>query len=185
MADEASTENDAPAKKKKLPMTVIVIAAVMLVEGVVLGGLFMTFGSKPDVAEAQELEDDALAAEEELVEVMLIADKFQNSRQGAQAFLYDTSMYVLIKRKNRGTPEEIEAGGGFEARIAENLGRVRGEVVEIFARAEPAHLNEPGHETIRRLILEKCQARFGEDADGEYIVQDVVISDWKRYSADM
>lgn len=186
MADEEKPDTDAPeGKKKKLPMTVIVIAAVMLVEAVVLGGLFMAFGSKPDVAQAESLEDDELAAEEELVEIMLIADKFQNSRQGAQSFLYDTSIYVLIKRKHMGTPEEIEAGEGFAATIALNVARVRSEVVGIFARAEPAHLMEPEHQTIRRQILEACQKRFGDDADGEPYVQDIVISDWKRFSTDM
>ena len=189
MADETEdnkAEAEAPAGKGKLPvMTIAVIAVVMLVEAAVLGALFMAFSSGPDPAQADEKVDDEMAAAEELVELMLIADKFQNSRQGAQSFLYDTSIYVLIKRKYRGTPEEIEAGGGFEAKIDENLGRVRSEIVKIFAEAEPAHLNEPGHESIRGQILERCQERFGDDPEGEPYVQDVVISDWKRFSTDL
>ncbi|XAL99040.1 hypothetical protein OT109_15820 [Phycisphaeraceae bacterium D3-23] len=186
MADEETPEvpEDGPAKKKLPMMTIIVILVVMLVEGAVLGGVFMVMSSSPGAAQADEPVDDTLAAEEEEVEVMLIADKFQNSRQGAQAFLYDTTIYVLVKRKNLGTEEEIEEGGGFEATVAGHLGRVRGEMVSIFARAEPAHLNEPEHQTLRRQILEAMRKRFGNDPDGEPYVLDVVISDWKRYDSD-
>mgnify|MGYP000141462360 CR=1 FL=1 len=186
MSDDQAEATPEEGGKKKLPiMTIAVIAVVMVVEAAVMGGLFMVFGGEPQTAQADELVEDELAAEEELVEVMLIADKFQNSRQGAQAYLYDTTIYVLVKRKNHGTPEEIEAGEGFDAKIAENLARIRSEVVGIFARAEPAHLNEPEHQTLRRQILERCQERFGEDAEGEPYVQDVVISDWKRFSTDI
>lgn len=186
MADEQTETTPEEGGKKKLPiMTIAVIAVVMVVEAAVLGGLFMVVGGGPETAQAEENAEDPLAEEEELVEVLLIADKFQNSRQGSQAYLYDTTIYVLVKRKNHGTPEEIEAGEGFDAMIEENLARIRSEVVGIFARAEPAHLNEPEHQTLRRQILERCQQRFGDDPDGEPYVQDVVISDWKRFSTDI
>lgn len=187
MADEQATDGvEEAAPKKKLPlMTIIVIVAVMVIEGAVLGGLWMVFGGSPGAAQADEQVDDEQAAEEELVEVLLIADKFQNSRQGSQSFLYDTTIYVLIKRKNLGTDEQIENEEGFEARVADHVGRIRGEMVSIFARAEPAHLNEPERQTLRRQILEVVRKRFGEDPDGEPYIIDVVISDWKRYNSDI
>lgn len=186
MADETPPADAEDSPKKKLPiMTIAVIAGVMVVEAAVLGGLWMAFGNSPGAVQAEDQVDDELAVEEEEVEIQLIAGKFQNSRQGAQSFLYDTTIYVLIKRKNLGTPEEIENEEGFEARVADHLGRIRAEMVEIFARAEPAHLNEPGHQTLRRQILEVTRKRFGEDPDGEPYIIDVVISDWKRYNSDI
>ena len=176
MADEETPETpeseDGASGKKKLPMmTIIVIVVVMLLEGVVLGGLFMAFGSSPGAVQAEEPVDDELAAQEELVEIELISGKFQNSRQGAQSFLYDTSIIILIKRKNLGTEEEIELEEGFESRVASHVGRARAHVVEIFASAEPAHLNEPGRETLKRQLLEMAFELFGNDPDGEpYVV---------------
>ncbi|MFI4862142.1 MAG: hypothetical protein ACIAXF_15865 [Phycisphaerales bacterium JB063] len=187
MADDPTPEaNDAAPAKKKLPLkTLIVILVVMIVEGALFGGLYMVFGNSPGKAQAQEAVDDTLAAEEEEVEIMLIADKFQNRRQGSQSFLYDTTIFVLVKRKNLGTDEQIEAGEGFEATVEGNLGRVRAELVSIFARAEPSHLNEPELNTLRRQILDAMRKRFGNDPDGEPYILDVVISDWKRYDSDM
>lgn len=186
MADD-TTIDAAPeeAAKKSLPIkTIIVIAVVMLIEGVVLGGLFMAFGSSPGTAQAEEAVDDETIAEEEAVEIELIAGKFQNRRQGAQSFLYDTTIYILVKRKNLGTEEEIEKGGGFEAMVESHVGRIRGKVVSIIATAAPAHLNETEHETLKRQLLTMVNEMFGEDPDGDPYVLDVVIGDWKEFPSD-
>jgi flagellar basal body-associated protein FliL len=176
MADKEQ-DGAAEAGKKKLPMKMlIVVAAVMLVEGAVLGGLWMMFGGSPEAVQAEPIEDDALAEQEEFVEVLLIGDKFQNTRQGAQAYLYDASVYVLVRRKNV---------AHVEAEIESQMARIRQDVTQIFAKAEPAHLNEPERQTLKRQILASCEERFGKEPGGEPYVEDVVISDWKRFSTDL
>jgi len=176
MAEEAKKDADGGGKSK-LPMKlVIIVGVVMLVEGAVLGGLWMVFGHQPQAAEAQELEKDTLAEQEELVEVLLIGDKFQNTRQGSQAYLYDATIYVLVKRKNQAQVEAV---------IESNMQRVRQDITQIFAKAEPAHLNEPERQTLKRHILAACKAHFGEDPEHEPYVSDVIISDWKRFSTDL
>lgn len=176
MADEEK-EEVAEEGKSKLPMKLmIIVVAVMLAEGVVFGGIWMMFASGPESVQADPIEEDALAEQEELVEVMLIADKFQNTRQGAQAYLYDASVYVLVRRKNQ---------AHVEAEIEANMARIRQGITQVFAKAEPAHLNEPERQTLKRQILADCESRFGKEPGGEAYIVDVVISDWKRFSADL
>jgi len=174
MPDETSEAQEPQAGKKKMPlMTIIVVAVIMIAEAAVFGGVW--FMAKPESAQAQEQAEDPDAALEELVEVALIGDKFQNTRQGAQSYLYDATIYVVVKRKNEGF---------VQAQIESNTARISADIRNIFERAEPAHLNEPEKLTIKRQITERCQARFGEDAEGDPYVVDVVISNWKRFSAD-
>jgi len=176
MAEEETNNAQAPAKKK-LPMKMIIILAVVMVaEGVIFGAGYFIFGDKPPTVQAEGLDKDDKAAEFELVEVLLIGDKFQNTRQGAQAYLYDATIYVVVQQRHRGY---------IETEIEDQMARISQEVTEVFARAEPAQLNEPDRLTLKRQILDKCKERFGEDADGEPYVRDVVISNWKRFSTDL
>lgn len=175
MAEEENNSDEAPAKKKFPVKVLIILAIVVVVQGAIFGAGYFVFGDKPPTVEAQGLDIDDKAAEFELVEILLIGGKFQNTRQGAQAYLYDATIYVVVQERHRVHVEAVI--GEQEARISE-------EIVEVFARAEPAQLNEPGLLTLKRQILSKCKERFGEDADKELYVRDVVISNWKRFSTD-
>ena len=177
MAEEENNQDGQEPVKKKLPMKMIIIlAVVMVVEGAIFGAGYFIFGDKPPAVMAEGLDADDKAAEFEQVEVLLVGDKFQNTRQGAQAYLYDATIYVLVQQRYRSY---------IEGEIEKKMHRISQEITEVFARAEPAQLNEPDRLTLKRQILEKCEKRFGDDADGEAYVQDVIISNWKRFSTDL
>ncbi|MFN3166319.1 MAG: flagellar basal body-associated FliL family protein [Phycisphaeraceae bacterium] len=174
---EEESPTEAPPAKKRLPKKMlIVIAIVMVVEGAVIGGGAMLFAEKKPAVASEGIKEDAEAKNLELVEVLLIGDKFQNTRQGAQAYLYDATIYVVVRRQDQ---------GNIEAEIEANMARISEEVTEIFARAEPAQLREPEKLTLKRQIKEKCEKRFGDDPEGEPLVKDIVISNWKRFSSDL
>lgn len=176
MADEENNAEEITGKKK-LPMKmIIIIAIVMVVEGAIFGAGFILFGEKPPSVAAQGLKEDQDAAQFDLVELLLVGDKFQNTRQGVQAYLYDATIYVVVQQRHQ---------SHIETEIESNMARISQEIAEVFARAEPAQLNEPNRLTLKRQIKERCEKRFGEDADGEPYVRDVVISNWKRFSADL
>lgn len=176
MAEETNN-NEQGAAKKKLPMKmIIVLAVVMVVEGLIIGGGILLFGDDPPSVQAEGLDKNDKASEFELVEVLLIGDKFQNTRQGAQAYLYDATIYVVVQERHRAI---------IETEIEDQMARISQEVTEVFARAEPAQLNEPDRLTLKRQILDRCKKRFGDDADSEPYVRDVVISNWKRFSTDL
>lgn len=174
---EAEDKASEQAPKKRLPMKmIIIIAIVMVVEGALFGGGILLFGPAPPAVSAEGLKEDEQAQALEEVEVLLIGDKFQNTRQGAQAYLYDATIYIVVQRRHQ---EHVEA------EIEKNMARISQEVTEVFARAEPAQLNEPDRLTLKRQILEKVQKRFLNDAEGEPYVKGVVISNWKRFSSDL
>jgi len=174
MAEE-NTQNDDAAKKKLPKKMLIVMGIVMVVEGALFGGGYLLFGPEPPSVSAQGLTPDSQAADQELVEVMLIGDNFQNTRQGAQSYLYDATIYVVVQQRNKGHIEE---------QIELNMARISQDVAEVFARAEPTVLSEPNRLTLKRQILAICQERFGENADHEPYVHDVVISNWVRHNTD-
>lgn len=176
MADEQVKPADAPAKKR-LPMKmIIVVAVVMIVEGALFGAGIMLFGDSPPAVEASTLEDDQKAKEQDLVEVLLVGGKFQNTRQGAQAYMYQTSIYVLVKQKDQAYVEE---------QIKAEINRITDEIIEVFARAEPAELSAPERLELKRKIMAKCNERFKVDADGKPYIHGVVMSGWMRISSDL
>lgn len=176
MAEEETNEDQVPTTNKLSMKMLIVLAVVMVVEGIIVGGGVWLFGDEPTTAQAEGLTVDNKAEQFEQVEVLLVGDKFQNTRQGAQAYLYDATFYVLVQQRHQ---------DHVEAEIEKNIHRISQEVTEVFARAEPAQLNEPDRLTLKRQVLDRCQERFGDDADGEPYVRDVVISNWKRFSTDL
>ena len=175
MADEENKSEQASGKKMPKKM-LIIIAIVMLVEGALFGAGIMLFGESPPSVEAKGLEADSKAEQFEKIEVLLIGDKFQNTKHGVQAYLYDATIYIVVERRHQ---EHIES------LIQSNMARISEEVTEIFARAEPVQLDEADRLTLKRQILDKCVERFGESAESEPYVKGVVISNWKRFSADL
>ncbi len=174
MADEQAPSPEENAGKKGLPLVpIILVAAVMLIEAVVIAGVFLMAGGPSEVKAEGNLEDE-LAQLEQPVTVLVVADKFQNTKSG-QNFLYDTEIYATVKA---GQKERVE--GLIEARRAEVLS----EVMVIFRRAEPAHLHEPALSTLTRQVREVLQRKFGETKQGEPLMLDVIIGKCTEFAAD-
>lgn len=176
MADEDNKPEGAEegGGKKGLPLVpIILVAAVMLIEAVVIAAVFMMSGGPSEVKAEGNLEDELVQLEQP-VTVLVVADKFQNTKSG-QNFLYDTEIYATVKA---GQKEDAEAL--IEARRAEVLS----EVMVIFRRAEPAHLHEPALSTLTRQVREVLQRKFGTNEEGEDILLDVIIGKCTEFASD-
>lgn len=179
MADEKN-KDAAPASqegaKKKLPIkTLIVLLAALLIEGAAITAVFMfAKGPEPIRADAGLAED--LAGEEKQVEVLVIAEKFQNTRTG-RSYLYDTEVYVLIRKKYM---DDVEASiEGMQAQISTEL-------ATIFRRAEPSYLMEPNLATLTRQVGAVVVDKLGTDSvTDEPYVQGTLIKKCIRIRADM
>jgi flagellar basal body-associated protein FliL len=175
MAEQKPAESNAeqPAKKGLPLVPIIIVASVMLVEAVVIGGIFMMAGGPTEVKAESALQSD-LDKLEEPVELLVVADKFQNTKTG-QRFLYDTEVWVVSKAKHR---ERIEA------LATEMKASIQSDVNVIFRRAEPSHLQEAELSTLTRQIKQALMERFGNNADGEPLLTDVIIGKCTEFSAD-
>lgn len=168
MADDEKKEGgaDSGAKKKPPIIMLAVVAILMLAEaGVVYVVASMTSGGS-NVA-AAELEGE-VAEGDELVEVELIADQFQNTQSG-RVWEWQTEIYLKVRKKNLEGPRGVTAT--LESRNAE----IKEGIALIFRRAQHKHLQEPGLQTISRQVTAYVNEVFGKDADGLPRVERVVI----------
>lgn len=161
MADEASAETKAAKPSIKVLM---IVAAVMLIEGLAVAGLVMVMRGGASTASA-EIEGAEEAAEEKLGEVPLISDKFQNLQTG-KTWIWECELVLQIREKNR---EAVTAT--LEARKAE----ITEGVSMIFRKAQHVHLTEPGLETLNRQVSAYVHEVFGEHPDGTPRVERVII----------
>lgn len=174
MAEEAANP-EAEGKKKGLPLIpIILVTAIMLVEAVIIAAVFMMAGGPSEVRAEGNLEDTQ-AALEQPVTVLVVADKFQNTKSG-QNFLYDTEVYATVKSGQKEIAEQ---------QIEALRAKVLGEIMVIFRRAEPAHLHEPELSTLTRQVREVLQRKFGNAPGGdEPLLQDVIIGKCTEFAAD-
>lgn len=168
-------EPEAAPAKKGLPLkTVIVVAGLMIAEGV---GVFMIVGmtgKQPQAAQATPLEGHEKQDLESTVEVPLLEEKFQNMQTG-RVWVWDTAIVLKVRTRNQGFVEK-------------ELDRRKAEVQEglamIFRRAPHAQLKEPDLRTINRQITAYINQIMGKDAEGRERIEQVVIPRCKGFPTD-
>ncbi|HCD33511.1 MAG TPA: hypothetical protein DER01_13970 [Phycisphaerales bacterium] len=162
-------------KQSKLPMkAIIIVASILLLEGIGISAAFMVAG-KPSPVEADPAALDAEAMANQQVEELVVSDKFPNSKMG-RTYLYDTEVYILLRRKHRD-------------RVMNDLQnmnvRISSEISTIFRSIDPLLLEEPTLATLRRQIKAKMDDTFGKDEQtGQPLVEDVLIRKCTRFRAD-
>lgn len=176
MPDEnANAEQAAAPAKKKLPIkTLIVLLAALIIEGVAISAVFI-FAKGPEPIRADANLAEGLADEEKQVEVLVISEKFQNTRTG-RSYLYDTEIYVIIRKKYA---DKIDADiQGMQAQLST-------EIATIFRRAEPSYLMEPELATLTRQVGAVLTKKLKVDDEGEPYVMGTLIKKCIRIRADM
>ncbi len=177
MADDKKNEaaDAAAPEKKKLPIkTAIVLAVALLIEGVAISAVFI-LAKGPEPLKANATLSEELAAEEKEVEVLVIAEKFQNTRTG-RSYLYDTEVYVMIRKKY--STQVDETIQGMQAQLST-------EIATIFRRSEPSYMMEPDLATLTRQVGAVLEDKLGDDDDGEPFVLGTYIKKCIRIRADM
>ncbi len=172
MAEDTSTPAD---QKKKPPLKmIIVLASIFIIEGAIIAGIFMVTGKPADV-KADPAIADMEAMAEQLIEEIVVEAKYPNTKSG-RTYIYDAVVYVVVKQKYQG-----EVRGKLDSMTAQ----VNSDVREIIGRAEPSHLLEPTLATIKRQIKAALDGRLGRDEEGRSRVEDVVITRFTRFRADL
>ncbi len=178
MADENNNDaTNAPEAdgKKKLPIkTILILAMALLIEGVAISAVFI-MAKGPETIKADAGLAEELADEEKQVEVLVIKEKFQNTRTG-RSYLYDTEIYVMIRQKH---VEVVDMNiQGMQAQLTT-------EIATIFRRAEPSYLMEPNLATLTRQVESVLVDKIGTDSDSEPFVLGTLIRKCIRIRADM
>ncbi len=161
MADEANAE----APKKSGMKTMMIVAAIMVVEAVAVFGIMkFTMGSSTSAQSAQ-LEGEEENDRERPVEIELVRDKFQNMATG-RVWQWEVHVFLRVRNKN---VERVEA----EKEKRRN--EIEEGVARIIRSAQDRHLREPGLESITRQLNQYVNEVFGYDQAGIPRVERVII----------
>lgn len=166
MADEAQTNNsDTEAPKGGMPKKVlIIVAGVMALEVAAVGAFLMLSGGGASEA-AADIQLDPENDPDALVEIPIIADRFQNMHTG-RVWQWQCEIVVQVKRRDQeGVTKALER------RTAE----VTAGIAELIRKATHTQLREPELQSIKRKLSIYLSEVFGEDADGESRVRHVLI----------
>ena len=148
---QADGDGDTGKKKKPIKMILAVLLILGLEAGTILATAILT--RKPDFAGAGPFIDDSAAAEERLVEVGVLHERFPNRKSGV-TMLYETTIAVQVKKKNSEKVTQI---------IEENRARIQMAIGTIWRNAEPRHFNEPYLDTLTRQAHEMLFQIIDED----------------------
>tara|TARA_R110002072_G_scaffold42064_19_gene118465 strand:+ start:48302 stop:48841 length:540 start_codon:yes stop_codon:yes gene_type:complete len=178
MADEdkapETTEEGAEGSKSKGGLkTIIIVAAMMLIEGAGVFFLVSSMGG-PAGVEATELQSLEGTGEEAPVEIELVTDRFQNMQTG-RVWEWRVSIFLKIRQKNVAQIAAIQE---------RDAASIKEGVAMIFRRAHDRHLREPGLETVTRQLTTYLNEVFGLDADGMPRIDRVIIPECKGFPAD-
>jgi hypothetical protein len=159
--------DDGQRKRRKSPLRlVIVLGGILVVEAVVIIGAMMILGGPPNV-EAAEVPALMTAPEDErIVEILVIDAKLPNNKSG-MTYLYDTEIYVQVKKR-------------YSDQVAEELqqfrNEIKSEITAIWRTSEMRHFQEPRMESLTRRIQTMLSDRFGVDRQrDEPIISKCVI----------
>lgn len=169
--DEKNKEGAEQSSKgnKKLP---IIVAGIMLVEGIAVFGLVKMLGG-PSSAQANLVGED-MAGDQAPVEILLTNDTFQNMQTG-RVWEWRVEIHLRVRQKNVAEVKRIQDRD--QATIKEGIAL-------IFRRAHDRHLREPGLETIQRQLTTYLNEVFGTDPDGIPRIERVIIPECKGFPAD-
>jgi flagellar basal body-associated protein FliL len=183
MAEETKKSEQAPeaaaaAGGKKFPLKpILILLAVVLIEGVAISGAFIMSG-KPAAVSASTpgaQKDEALKLDQP-IEELVVSDRFQNTRTG-RTYLYDTEIYIVVRQKNDEQAKKI---------LEANKARIRQDIRTIISQAEPAELLEPTLATLTRQIRASLDDHLGHDPqDGKPLIEKVLITKCTQYRVDM
>ena len=173
--DEKQPVPAEPPRRGNLMRTLVIVVGVVVLEAATVAAvMWFSQGEKP--VEGDPTIIDQAAIGEQPVEMLILSEKFQNSRSGI-AYMFDTEVYAIVKRRNQPF---------VESRLEASKAQISRDINTIFRRAEPSHLAEGELATLTRQIKSVLDEQFGNDEDtGEPYVSEALIRKCIRYRADL
>lgn len=172
--DRKPQNNAASEGGRKLPIKMIAIILVMMIAeaGVIVGAVM--FLGQPSPVQGVALDSDPSADLEKMHEVPILQDKFANNSTG-RLWYWDTEVLVKCKQKHL---------AAVQSELEDRAAEIRTGIGAVLAGAQHSYFNEPGRETLSRQLLEYLRGVFGQDAEGEERIADVLIPKCIGFPAD-
>lgn len=155
-------------KRRRSPLRLmIVVGGILVVEAVVIIGAMMVLGGPADVRAADVAPASVETPEEEqIVEILVLDGKLPNNKSGV-TYLYDTEIYVQVKKR-------------YADKVAEELqqfrNEIKSEITAIWRTSELRDFQEPRLQSLTRRVQTLLSDRFGVDKQrDEPIISKCVI----------
>lgn len=151
MPDDQQKAPEVPTKSKNIK-TLIIVGGIMVAEAGLIFGVMKVVGASPADANAGEM-GEAVAGEADssddqgegagaVGEVLLVKTDAYNNRSG-RLYIYHIQVSALVEAQHVSALEKL---------VEERQGTIEDRINTVIRGADPAHLNEPGLETLRRQI---------------------------------
>ncbi len=162
-ASEAASTTPAGAKKK----TMIMIAAMLVIEaGVIFGAMKFLGGGPKEVSAVQMAQDEKTQAGDKIVETLVLNAKLPNNKSGA-SYIYATEIYVQVRERHQAK---------VAAEIEQFQNEIKADITAIWRSAEPQYFQEPKLENLTRKVQALLNERFGMDKQrNEPVIHKVVL----------
>jgi hypothetical protein len=161
----AEAPQEQPPKKGRLK-TILVMVGLLAGEAALILGALAMFSAPAPVNAQPGLEAVQVSEEEKIQELLVVDARLPNSKRGA-TYLYDTEVYVQIKRRH----QDRVAG-----ELEQFRNEIKAELTAIWRTSNPSQFEEPMLESLTRKVYALMNERFGTDpATEEAIIEKVVI----------
>ena len=160
--EQAAPSSESPKKGRR--KMIVIIAALMVAEGVVLFLAINMLSPKPDptLAEGMGEEDEDDAKLNQFVEVVLSEVQASNRKAG-RPYVYHFQLSALIPAEHKERVEKF---------VAARQMLINDRVQTVIRAADPKDLNEPSLETIKRQLMFEIRQLMGDE---EGMIKEVLI----------
>jgi len=147
---------------------ILAVLGLLVFEAALIVGAMMIIGGEPKVAGADDstLPEVETAEDEKIVEILVLDGKLPNAKTGI-TYLYDTEIYVQVRRKY---------ADRVNSELEQFYNEIKADISAIWRTSEPQHFKEPKLENLTRKVYALLNERFGTDPDdGEPILVKCVL----------
>ena len=161
-------DQSAPRGRKGSFKMILAVLGLLVFEAALIVGAMMIIGGEPKVAGADDstLPEVETAEDEKIVEILVLDGKLPNAKTGI-TYLYDTEIYVQVRRKY---------ADRVNSELEQFYNEIKADISAIWRTSEPQHFKEPKLENLTRKVYALLNERFGTDPDdGEPILVKCVL----------
>jgi len=150
-------DQSAPRGRKGSFKMILAVLGLLVFEAALIVGAMMMIGGEPKVAGADDstLPEVETAEDEKIVEILVLDGKLPNAKTGI-TYLYDTEIYVQVRRKY---------ADRVNSELEQFYNEIKADISAIWRTSEPQHFKEPKLENLTRKVYALLNDRFGTDPD--------------------
>ena len=172
MAEETPVKDEIQQAKGKLPLkAMVILLAVMLLEGAIISVFFIMKGGPSPAEGSDPIAETEKSVNNNYAEVMLVQDfQVDNYMAGRSRMIVTLEVAAKV---------EIADKEKMTMSVDEHRKEILNSVRVLVSSAQPDQIKDPKLEVIKRKIKSGIEEIVGED-----MIQEILVPVWQTYVAD-